>query len=244
VTGTDGNGSAFFNILPAGQDYPALYNGSTDDDRRAEVTLPETRDWAIRVYLMGNDRDTGRTVGYSIDVRIAPGGGAQGSGSAGSGTLQEEDFFVVRTSGSPLNVRAAPRASAQKIGEHRNGTVVRNAGGCTMSDGRQWCQVQASGGGMTGWVAARFLRLPGPGEQGGAAPGGGGAMMRVAGVPANDVLNVRSGPGTGNRIVGALANGDAVRRLGCESVGSARWCEIEMQTDMRERGWVNARYLR
>lgn len=242
VTGTNGNGSAFFNIIPAGQNFPALFNGSSEG-RRAEVTLPETRDWAIRVYLMGNDADTGRTVGYSIDVYIAPGGGAQGGGSQGSGLLPEEDFFVVRTSGGPLNVRDAPRAGAQKIGEHRNGTVLRNAGGCTMSDGQQWCQVQASSGGVIGWVAARFLGLPGPDDQGSAAPGGGGTMVRVAGVPANDVLNVRSGPGTGNRIVGALANGDNVRMLGCQNVGSARWCEIEMQSDMRERGWVNARYL-
>ena len=70
VTGTNGNGSAFFNILPAGQDYGGPYVGSTDDDNRAEVTLPSDGDWAIRVYLMGNDRDTGKTVGYSINVLI------------------------------------------------------------------------------------------------------------------------------------------------------------------------------
>lgn len=249
VTGTNGNGSAFFNILPAGQDYPALFNGSTEG-RRAEVTLPSSGNWAIRVYLMGNDADAGKTVGYSIDVYIAPGGQSQSTGSPGSspsGLLPEEDFFVVRLSGSGgvLNVRDAPRPSGQKIGEHRNGTVLRNAGGCTMSDGQQWCQVQASTGGVTGWVAARFLRLPGPGDQGGAASGGGGTdTVQIAGVPANDVLNVRSGPGTGNPIVGALANGDRVRRLGCQDVGASRWCEIEMMTDMRGRGWVNARYLR
>ncbi|MDU8911660.1 SH3 domain-containing protein [Aestuariicoccus sp. MJ-SS9] len=241
VTGTNGNGSIYFNILPGGQDYPALFNGSMDG-QRAEVTLPSSGDWAIRVYLMGNDRDAGKTVGFSIDVYIAPGGASQSSGGSDAGLLPEEDFFVVRLSGNGvLNVRDAPRASAQKIGEHRNGTVLRNAGGCTMSDGQQWCQVQASSGGVIGWVAARFLGLPGPGDQGAAS--GGGDMMRVAGVPDNDLLNVRSGPGAGNAIVGALGNDDRVRRLGCEDVGSARWCEIEMQTDMRERGWVNARYL-
>jgi hypothetical protein len=125
VTATNGHGSAFFNILPAGQDFPALYNGSSDDDRRAELDLPETGDWAIRVYLMGNDRDADKTVGYSIDVSSAP----------------------------------------------------------------------------------------------------------------------TSGAGTGNRVVGALANGDSVRILGCEDVGNSRWCEVEMMTDMRGRGWVNAGYL-
>ena len=70
VTGTNGNGSAFFNILPAGQDYGGPYTGSMDDDNLAEVTVPSDGDWAIRVYLMGNDRDAGKTVGYSINVFI------------------------------------------------------------------------------------------------------------------------------------------------------------------------------
>ncbi|MEW9807793.1 hypothetical protein [Mesorhizobium marinum] len=70
VTGTNGHGSAYFNILPAGQDYGGPYVGSTDDDSRAEITVPSDGDWAIRVYLMGNDRDAGKTVGYSINVLI------------------------------------------------------------------------------------------------------------------------------------------------------------------------------
>jgi hypothetical protein len=147
VTGTNGNGSAMFNIVPAGQDFPAIYNGSNDDHNRAEVVLPEGGDWAIRVYLMGNDRDTGKTVGYSIDVYIAPGGSSDVSTS------------------------------------------------------------------------------------------------RVTGLAGGDLLNVRSGPGTNNPVVGQLGNGDRVRRLGCQLNGNTEWCEIEMMTDMRERGWVSARYL-
>jgi hypothetical protein len=156
VTGTNGHGSAYFNILPAGKDYGGPYTGSSDDDRRAEITIPSDGDWAIRVYLMGNDRDADKTVGYSIDVYIAP--------SSGSG--------------------------------------------------------HASG-----------------------ASAGRGTVVEISGVPANDVLNVRSGPGTDHRIVGALGNGSQVHKLRCERHGNSRWCEIEMMTDMHERGWVNARYL-
>ncbi|MEJ2310302.1 MAG: SH3 domain-containing protein [Gammaproteobacteria bacterium] len=83
--------------------------------------------------------------------------------------------------------------------------------------------------------------LPGGGHSGSSS--GTSGLVQVRGVPSNDVLNVRSGPGTGHRIVGALGNGDSVRELRCEHHGGTRWCEIEMQTDMRERGWVNARYL-
>ncbi len=87
---------------------------------------------------------------------------------------------------------------------------------------------------------ARPNPLPGGG---GSAGGGGSNIVSVTGLASNDVLNVRSGPGTNFRIIGALANGDRVRRLRCETPGSTTWCEIEMQTDMRERGWVSARYL-
>lgn len=68
-------------------------------------------------------------------------------------------------------------------------------------------------------------------------------LAQVTGIRGNDVLNVRSGPGTNFRVIGALSNGTQVRQLECQNVASSRWCHIEMMTDMRERGWVNARYL-
>jgi len=92
------------------------------------------------------------------------------------------------------------------------------------------------------------LRAEVSGGSGGTGSGGGASagsanIVRVTGVASNDVLNVRSGPGPNYRVVGALGNGDRVRRLGCQNVASSRWCQIEMMTDMRERGWVNARFL-
>lgn len=105
------------------------------------------------------------------------------------------------------------------------------------------CSYDRSGRRMVAFYADGRLQnayLPGGG---GGVPSGGADIVRVAGVASNDVLNVRSGPGTGYGIVGALANGDRVRNLRCHTVGSARWCEIEIMTDMRERGWVNGRYL-
>jgi uncharacterized protein YgiM (DUF1202 family) len=84
-----------------------------------------------------------------------------------------------------------------------------------------------------------------PGHTRDSAPSsGGGDVMRVTGVSSGDLLNVRSGPSTNYRIIGKLGNGDRVRRLSCQKQGNSRWCEIEMMTDMRERGWVNARYLK
>ncbi|PWE48507.1 hypothetical protein DEM26_18350 [Thioclava sp. NG1] len=198
VTGTNGNGIAYFNILPAGMDYNGLFVGS-NEGKSASVILPETRDWAIRVYLMGNDRDTGKTVGFSIKVSITgegSGSGSTASGGQGSGLLPEEDIFVVtlRTPGDTLNVRNAPRPSGQLLGRLQNGTVVSNVGGCTMSDGRQWCKIRDPRSGVQGWVAARFLRLPRPGggENGATADDGGGAM---AGSGSADI-RVRFAPGS------------------------------------------------
>lgn len=69
VTGTNGDGSAYFNILPPGSEGVAIYNSSTGD-QAATVKLPKSGEYSIRVYLMGNDNDAGKTVGYNVDVSI------------------------------------------------------------------------------------------------------------------------------------------------------------------------------
>lgn len=70
VAGTNGDGTAYLNVLPPGSDGYAIYNGSSDADNSETIPLPETGTYIIRVYLMGNDRDAGKTVGYNIDVSI------------------------------------------------------------------------------------------------------------------------------------------------------------------------------
>lgn len=107
------------------------------------------------------------------------------------------------------------------------------------------CSYAADGRRMVSFFAEGRTRpnpLPGGGSTG-APPAIGGDIATVTGLSAGDTLNVRTGPGTGYRIIGALRNGDRVRRLRCQTPGSTTWCEIEMATDMRERGWVSARYL-
>ena len=140
--------------------------------------------------------------------------------------------------GDRLNVRSGPGTNNRIIGSLSNGTSVRQLG-CQMQGNTRWCRIEM----MTdmrerGWVAGRYLT-----RAGSVPPPGTGPLTTVTGVPTSDVLNVRAGPGTNYRIVGALGNGSQVRNLGCQTQGASRWCRIEMTTDMRERGWVNARYL-
>ena len=141
-------------------------------------------------------------------------------------------------SGDTLNVRSGPGTGNSVVGALSNGTPVHNLG-CRMQGNTRWCEIEM----MTdmrerGWVAGRYLTLAGS-----APPPASGSVVTVTGVSTNDVLNVRAGPGTNHRIVGALGNGSQVRQLSCQTQGIARWCQIEMMTDMRERGWVNARFL-
>lgn len=69
VADTNGSGVIYFNVLPPGSDGVALYNGSISGNATT-VDLPESGDYTIRVYLMGNDRDSGKTVGYNLDLSI------------------------------------------------------------------------------------------------------------------------------------------------------------------------------
>lgn len=156
VTGTNGNGTAYFNILPAGQDYGGPYVGSTDDDREADITVPSDGDWTIRVYLMGNDRDAGKTVDFRLHVGL--------SEENQSPMVAEEDFFIVNLS-SPsgvLNIRAMPGVDGKQIGTVKNGSVLQNVGGCVIQGGEQWCAVRSIADDARGWVAGRFLRVPAP----------------------------------------------------------------------------------
>ncbi len=158
----------------------------------------------------------------------------------GGGNAQQGSIVQVTglRAGDTLNVRSGPGTGNRVVGALTNGTSVRNLG-CQMQGNTRWCEIEM----MTdmrerGWVAGRYLT-----RAGAAPPPATGPLQRVTGVPTGDVLNVRAGPGTNHRIVGALGNGTQVRNLGCQMQGNARWCQIEMQTDMRGRGWVNARFL-
>lgn len=69
TAGTNGRGTVYFNILPPGETSVAIYNSSINGNTTTTM-LPRTGVYIIRVYLMGNDRTAGKTVGYEIDLSI------------------------------------------------------------------------------------------------------------------------------------------------------------------------------
>lgn len=70
VSGTNGNGSVYFNILPPGSTGQAIHTGHMETRKSALVNLPTSGTYTIRVYLMGNDKDAGKTVGFNLDLSI------------------------------------------------------------------------------------------------------------------------------------------------------------------------------
>jgi hypothetical protein len=67
---SNGDGNVYFNILPPGSTGEAIYNGSIDGLVVTGLVLPSNGDYAIRVYQMGNDADTGKTTAFTISVGI------------------------------------------------------------------------------------------------------------------------------------------------------------------------------
>lgn len=237
------NASTYFNIFAPG-DMPgasaAMYIAATNG-LRYEGVLPTDGDYLIQVFINRNAARRNETSSYTLIVSI---GGEAPAQDFADGLSGGPDFWEVTGVTQSLNIRSEPSTNGAIMAELPKGSVVQNLG-CQMNEGRKWCQIRQVDGDIAGWAAGEFLReaaAPATGAETGAASQT-GAEMIVTGVPANDTLNVRSGPGTANEVIGELGNGDAVLRLGCQEVGDTRWCEIEMMTDMRECGWVAARYL-
>ncbi|WP_245749426.1 SH3 domain-containing protein [Gemmobacter aquatilis] len=70
---------------------------------------------------------------------------------------------------------------------------------------------------------------------------GGPDYWAVSGLPPGDRLNLRAGPGTAQRVLGSLGEGEVIRNLGCRMEGGGRWCQVSTSYGT---GWVAGRFLR
>jgi uncharacterized membrane protein len=114
------------------------------------------------------------------------------------------------------------------------------------------CAAQAGVALLVSSLACRDADPPKPSEPPASAPSkpaaparasaGSPAFFRVQGVASDDVLNIRSNPDSGSRLLGTIpAGASAVEGIGAPTVaGSARWQRVRHGGTI---GWVNARFL-
>jgi hypothetical protein len=142
------NPANYFNILPADSNQ-ALFIGSIRGTV-ADVPLPESGAYVIRVYLMRSAARRGETAEFSLGISLGPPEFADGLSGG-------PDYWKVTAGGaSALNLRAGPSTRYETIGKLRNGEVLLNRG-CRLTGGERWCAIRATHTGVTGWVAGRYL---------------------------------------------------------------------------------------
>jgi uncharacterized protein YraI len=150
------------------------------------------------------------------------------------------NWDVTRVSaGERLNVRSGPGVQHTVTGTLAHDAAELESTGRIAHVGTAlWRELK---GATIGWVNAHYLMetpAPPPQVRYGEEPP---ANWNVTGVTASDRLNVRSGPGVHNPVVGTLAH-DAVELESTgriAHVGTALWRELKGATV----GWVNAQYL-
>ena len=140
--------SNYFNILPVGTNQ-ALFIGSTQGTV-ADLRLPASGAYVIRVYLMQPSARRGETAEFSLGISLGPPEFADGLSGG-------PDYWRVSSgSVSTLNLRAGPSTRYKQLSLLRNGEVLKNRG-CRLTGSERWCTIRATHSGVTGWVAGRYL---------------------------------------------------------------------------------------
>lgn len=180
---------------------------------------------------------------------------AAGAQTAGA---SEATYRVVNVaSHDVLNVRdriGVPGSTIIGILPPGTGGIVWTGQQGRAGDGALWYRVIHPRVPEGGWVNARFLRMESPATGGGAEPPGSQFKdhtahtrpWRVVGVAADDVLNIRAGPGVSNPIVGSFPpNARNIRITGRIRTlpSGAVWAQVRGAGLPGGTGWVNGRFL-
>lgn len=128
-------------------------------------------------------------------------------------TVNNSGNAIVTTNN--LNIRQGPGTDNAAVGKYNNGTRIEIV-------------EQRDGWGRTkdGWVSLTYVYMDGS-----TGEGSGSAVVTGRGV------NVRSGPGTGYKVVGSVTAGDALTINAQFQVGNTKWGNIK-------NGWVCMDYVK
>ncbi|MFN4203369.1 MAG: SH3 domain-containing protein [Tabrizicola sp.] len=194
------NASLYFNILPQGSD-EAIFIGSTSGNV-ADVPVPATGTYVVRVYLMRNAARRDEGADYALGIGVT--GADFADGLAGG-----PDWWAVSglTEGA-LNIRSGPDTRYSVVSKAQNGEVMQNRG-CRLTRGTRWCSIRVDGSGVQGWVDGDFLveaaapamaTVPEGGPVGNGTPFDATGFVNCAVVPGEAMRTcpfgvVREGPG-------------------------------------------------
>ena len=143
------NAAAYFNIMPSDAT-TAIFVGSTQGTV-ADVTLRESGDYLIRVYLARAAARRDEAAEYSLGISLGPPDFADGLAGG-------PDYWAVAGAGGneTPNLREGPFARYESTGILRNGDTLQNRG-CRLTGRERWCRVRTTSLGETGWVKGRYL---------------------------------------------------------------------------------------
>ena len=137
---------------------------------------------------------------------------------------------VISADGNKLRVRTGPGSSYAIAGYLDDGTEViileQKTVGATV-----WGRIDK------GWISMNYVKVNGTASAPEQDKEDTSADATITGTVIADVLNVRSGAGTNNRIVGRLYNGQQVTILETKMVGNVKWGRIST-------GWISMDYIR
>ena len=137
---------------------------------------------------------------------------------------------VVSASGSMLRVRSGPGSSYAITGYLDDGSEVeileQKTVGATV-----WARISK------GWISMNYVKVTGGSTTTAPETGSNNSSSTTTGTVIADILNVRSGAGTNNRIVGRLYNGQKVTILETKVVNGTTWGRIST-------GWISMDYIR
>ena len=130
------SGSPFFNLMEPGEQYAAIYNGSNRGNQ-FEGTAQRNGDYRIRVYQMGNARDSGTRANFRLEViktsgagssQGSAGGNFQASGSItcsmGDGRSRQCEYGVVRRGNGNADVHVTRSNGATRVIYFQGGNAV------------------------------------------------------------------------------------------------------------------------
>ncbi|MEZ7892157.1 MAG: SH3 domain-containing protein [Candidatus Wallbacteria bacterium] len=155
-----------------------------------------------------NSQITGAASNVSSNSQFGMGGGTP------AGTVRVSTY---------LNVRSGPGTNYDVIGKLYNGNnvdILEESGG--------WYKINYNG--QTGWICGKYV------STGAAAASVSPSKLGSVSVSGSSYLNVRSGPGTDNSVIGKLYSGDSVTIL--EESGG--WYKINYNG---QEAWVCGKYV-